>query len=158
MKSLIYIVLFIFLIFYRLQDDLFAQIKSVDCIACLDTTNQLETLIMTNKTQLHTHKGKKLICHFLLCFDSKCSNAVELGEYSNEIIFKLLEDYPKLTLEIMSKNKKQIPWKNICDAIAEPINNVNNINEIIENIDAISGYSNVKMDVLNALNTAKDSL
>ena len=157
MKSLIYIVLFIFLIFYRLQDDLFAQIKSVDCIACLDTTSLLDYFVVC-ETQLYTNKGKNLVYHFLLCFDIKCSNAIELVQYSNAIIYKLLENHPKLALEIMSKNKKQLPWKRICDAIAEPINNVNNINGIIKNIDAISGYNNVKMDVINALNTAKDNL
>ena len=156
MKSSIYCIIF-FLFSFSFHDNLFAQSKNVDCIACLDTTSQLETL-MTNEAQLHTNKGKKLIYHFLLCFDLKCSNTVELLEYSDEIIFKLLGDYPNLALEIMSKNKKQLPWKNICDGLAHPINDVININGIIKNIDAISGYSNVKMDVLNALYSAKDNL
>ena len=58
----------------------------------------------------------------------------------------------------MSKNKKQLPWKNICDEIAHPINDVINIKGINKNIDTISGYNNVKMDVLNAINTAKNNM
>ena len=134
---------------------LFAQDKIYEeSLACLNLTSQVDKLIKASQIQT----DKDLIFRFLLCFDAKYINAAELKQYSNEILFKLLEDYPKLILEIMSLNKDKIPWKNINVEISSPINDIINLDDILKNIEAISGYDDVKRDVINALTIAKDKL
>ena len=153
MKSSKYHILVFVLSFTCGQYKLFAQSASIEeCEACINLTYQVDTLMEVSKIQ--TSKSKEVIFRFLLCFDTKYSNAAELVQYSDEVLFKLLKDYPNLILEIMSKNKTQIPWKNICDQIAHPINDGINLNDILKKIEPISGYDNVKKDVIDALKKA----
>ena len=150
MKTLKLLVFFLLFMQYKS----FAQDRFEEIDACLTLIHQVNVSI--KESQIETDAGKKNVSDFLLCFDNKYSNAAELGEYSNEVLFKLLENYPKLTLEIMSKNKNQISWKLICQEIANPIivSEVNIISGISKKIEAISGYDNVKKDVLDALKQA----
>ena len=152
MKSLKYLV-FILSFVICVQYKTLAQTKMID--ACIYLTFQVDSLIKIS--QIQTDTGKKTISNFLLCFDDdKYLNSAELRQYSNEVLYKLLENHPKLILEIMSKNKNKIYWKIICDEISDPIivSEVVVVKGIISQVKAISGYDNVKKDVLDALKKA----
>ena len=153
MKSLKYYILVFVLSLVCGQYKLFAQDASMkEREACLYLTSQIDKLIKASQIQI----DKNLIFNFLLCFDDKYSNSAELGEYSDEVLFKLLEDYPNLILEVMSLNKDKIPWKDICNKIADPIivSDVNILNGIINKVNVIIEYDNIKKDVIDALKKA----
>jgi len=158
MKSLkYYILVFMLYLIFCGQYKVVAQNKIYD--ACIGLTFQVDSLLKISKIQTDT--GNRIVSNFLSCFDDKkYMNNAELRQYSNEVLYKLLEIYPKLTLEIMSKNKSKIYWKIICNEIANPIiySDMDVIKGIIRKINSISGYDNVKKDVLDALNTAKGKL
>lgn len=80
----------------------FAQ-NSEDTYECLDK-------VLTIKLQIDSVSLEKVNSFFICLADTQNANNVELGQFGNEILFKLLEINPKLffdALECVDKNTKE---------------------------------------------------
>jgi len=64
---------------------------------------------------------KNDITFFLMTFHEKCNNNIEYMEYSNEMLFAVLNKYPKEVIEIMKENK-EIDKAFIFNVLSNPIN------------------------------------
>jgi len=68
--------------------------------------------------------------NFLLTFDNTCQSKVEYLEFSNELLFDILNRYPDKVINILSKNKN-INLNIILDELKTPINDRVDIKEIV---------------------------
>jgi hypothetical protein len=51
--------------------------------------------------------NKDMINDFLCTFDKKCKDDAEFGEYSNELLFRVIEKSPKLFIEVLSSKSRE---------------------------------------------------
>lgn len=72
---------------------------------------------------------KNDIQFFLMTFHKKCNNNVEYLEYSNEVLFAILNNYPKEVIEIMKENKK-LDKETIFNTLSSPVNDKIDILEL----------------------------
>lgn len=93
------------------------------------------------------------IYSFLCTIDSSCFKNVEFSEYSNELLFKLVEHYPGDFVEILS-SYPELQKKYLFHELSAPLmnNDIAGIQKAISNTD---GDEKVKGKILNALKQAK---
>jgi len=60
--------------------------------------------------------------YFLMTFSKDCKNNAEYLEYSNEILFKLLDKYPDVLVQVMNDNKKELDIDCILYSVSHPVN------------------------------------
>jgi len=98
---------------------------------------------------------KKQVLTFLKTFGTECKNNVEFQEYSNEILFKILELKTDLFCQVVNEEMNKIEINQIIQEIGKPINDLHN-NEIIKNkISKSKLEENIKVKIINALNLTK---
>lgn len=91
----------------------------------------------------------KMIHEFLQTFDASCKQKVEFLEFSNEMLFKVLEYAPGLFLQNVEKENIDIAI--ILEAIQNPISDSINLQQIYEKIKATNDNNTIKIECLNAL-------
>lgn len=96
------------------------------------------------------------LSRFLFTFSKDCSNNVEYSEYSNEVLFKVLEKYPSKFMDCMSK-EKELDTKYIYSELSMPLLDING-KVIYKNVQSISGDKYTKEKILEALQKAIDYL
>ncbi len=89
---------------------------------------------------------------FLYTFSKDCSKNIEYAEYSNEILFKVLEKYPEQLIRCMSK-EKGLNLDYILSELSTPILDLNG-NVIYERVQSALGDKLIKEKVLDALKKA----
>jgi hypothetical protein len=113
-------------------------------------------------TVLHFTSGKigklnqKEIMDFLLTFGKECGNNVEYSEWSNELLFDVLEKQTELTLATFQKEKNNIELEEILDVISSPLLD-ENIDKLIEKVKGAKVDAKLKQTILDKLTIAKDS-
>jgi len=96
-----------------------------------DTTNMhCNMLYITKLYNNIENPSNDDIENFLLTFDNTCQSKVEYLEFSNELLFDMLNRYPDKVINILSKNKK-INLNIILDELKTPINDRVDIKQII---------------------------
>ncbi|TKG91608.1 hypothetical protein EYV94_21525 [Puteibacter caeruleilacunae] len=95
----------------------------------------------------------ELIYLFLYTFDENCKNNIEFGEYSNEVLFKLLEQHPKRVVENITK--EGINLDVILNELANPISDVVNVDDVLKSINTISTEEGIKNKLVDALRRNK---
>jgi len=91
---------------------------------------------------------------FLYTFSKNCSMNVEYSEYSNEMLFKVLENYPEQVISCMSK-EKNLDLDYILSELSTPIHDIDR-KVIYEKVKNASGDHEIKENILKALEKAKD--
>lgn len=107
--------------------------------------------------RVESHLGKLEyidMLQFLYTFSKDCSKNVEYSEYSNEVLFKVLERYPKELIFCMSK-EEGIDLDYIYSELATPIHDING-DSIYEKVQNVSGDNFIKLKILEALKKTKD--
>jgi hypothetical protein len=89
---------------------------------------------------------------FLYTFSKDCSKNVEYSEYSNEMLFKVLEKYPEQLISCMSK-EKSLNLDYILSELSTPILDING-KVIYERVQNALGDKLIKEKVLEALKKA----
>ena len=89
---------------------------------------------------------------FLYTFSEVCSRNVEYSEYSNEMLFKVLEKYPEQLISCMSK-EKSLDLDYILSELSTPILDING-KVIYERVQNALGDKLIKEKVLEALKKA----
>lgn len=88
---------------------------------------------------------------FLMGFDDTCSNNVEYSEFSNEVLFKVVAKYPKVFLDVFSRDL--INQEYILDELGAPLLDFNLV-EITEGVKSVKEESEIKGRVLASLQKA----
>ncbi len=91
----------------------------------------------------------KQIYLFLYSFDESCANNTEFGEYSNEVLFKVLNKYPGLLA--LNLIKEGINKDVILYALSSPVSELSNIEVTYNNVLKSNINKKIKQDLLEAL-------
>jgi hypothetical protein len=114
--------------------------KRCDIEAVKETVSNLEKLEYSD------------IFQFLYTFSKDCSKNVEYSEYSNEVLFKVLEKYPEQLMSCMSK-EKNLDLDYILSELSTPILDING-KVIYERVQNALGDKLIKKKVLEAIKKA----
>jgi hypothetical protein len=91
---------------------------------------------------------------FLLTIDPVCENNVEFGEFSNEALFKILENSPLVLIKTIELNKSSIHLEIIYDMIQNPLHDRIDLNCIRIKILELNYTSSVISDIIKNLDIA----
>jgi hypothetical protein len=126
---------------------LFGQvIEKCDRATLLSTSNKIGQLT------------QKQIEDFLLTFGKECRNNVEYSEWSNELLFSLLDKQTELTLKTIEKEENKIEKDEILIDLSEPIHDTVVLKNLISKIDKVKINGRLKKEILERLKTADDKL
>ena len=94
-----------------------------------------------------------LASEFFKTFDDSCKNKVEYSEWSNELLFQLLEKYPEKFLEVLSF-KERYDLNNIFQNLESPIHDGINLERIYSRVKNTNIESTIKKEVLDRIQIA----
>jgi len=93
---------------------------------------------------------------FLKTFSKDCLNSIEYSEYSNDILYKVLEKYPENFIRCMTI-EKTIDSNYILSELSTPLLDIN-CAVIFKKVQNASGSVLIKDKILKALNKAEEYL
>jgi hypothetical protein len=95
---------------------------------------------------------------FLLTFGPECKNNVEYSEWSNELLFSLLDRQTELTLKTMEKEERKIEMNEVLNDLNSPINNLIDIKEILVKVDNVKMNKRFKNRITEQLKSAESKM
>lgn len=98
--------------------------------------------------------NQKEITDFLLTFGQECRNNVEYSEWSNDLLFSLIDKQTDLTVRTIEKEEKRIEMAEILDDLSSPIHDLTNIKDIISKIEKAKINKEIKDKIIERLKTA----
>jgi hypothetical protein len=101
---------------------------------------------------------EKEIKDFLLTFDTSCNNNVEYSEFSNELLFKILDKHTLTILTVLESKEKNLKTDKILYELSSPINDSFNIDELISKVEKVKINEELKGQVIAKLKEAKGKL
>ena len=96
----------------------------------------------------------EIISNFLCTLDNSCKTSAEFSEWSNETIFKVLDNAPKVFLQVAAKNGNNISI--LLTEIQNPIHDTIDFQSIYSKLKQVQGRENLKRKFLDALIIAAD--
>lgn len=93
------------------------------------------------------------LSNFLCTIRYSCSDNVEFGEFSNEVLFKVLEKYPDLVIDVLSSDQP-INLELILNEIANPVHDGINVSDIKKSVSESPENGSVKQKILASLQVA----
>jgi hypothetical protein len=121
------------------------EIKKCDGSVILSTKNKMGQL---------TTKGVR---DFLLTFGKECQNNAEFSEFSNEVLFLVLDKQTELTLETIEKEERQIELGVILDDLSSPISDLIVVRNLIPRVEKANINNRLKKLIVERLRTAESS-
>lgn len=129
-----------------LTSSLYGQgIKKCDGTVVLSTQNKVGRLT------------EKDLRDFLLTFGKECQNNVEFSEFSNEVLFLVLDKHTELTLKTIEKEEKKIELDEILNDLSSPISDMIVVKNLISKVEKVRIDSRLKKLILDRLRTAEKS-
>ncbi|MBX2964615.1 MAG: hypothetical protein KF845_00615 [Cyclobacteriaceae bacterium] len=98
------------------------------------------------------------ISNFLLTFGQECRNNVEYSEWSNELLFSLLDKQTELTVRTIEKEEKNIELEEIFFVLKNPIHDGIDIKNLIGKVNKVKFNTRVKKEIIDRLKTAESLL
>lgn len=95
----------------------------------------------------------KIVHEFLCTFDKSCSNNIEYSEWSNELLFNVLERFPTLLFEVIAT--EQVNNDIILNEIKNPMLDIN-LQNIYDKVKVAGGVTTIRTEFLNAIITAAE--
>lgn len=95
----------------------------------------------------------KIVSDFVCTFDTSCKNNVEFSEWSNELLFKVLDKSPTLLFEVVSSG--QVNTDLILDEIKSPLLDIN-LQNLYDKVKVAAGVVAIRTEFLNAIITAAE--
>lgn len=99
--------------------------------------------------------NEQMVTRLLLTFHQSCSNNVEFGEFSNEMLFKVLEKRPDLFLTVYKNNIAVIDTAILNSQLASPIHDLIPLKQIIDTIDSLDFDPETKAIISRQLDKGK---
>ncbi len=91
--------------------------------------------------------------YFICTFDSDCKENVEFQEFSNEVLFEVIQIEPQNLISILERNKfdnKEI----VLEEFQMPISDKYDIERIIEKVKKVKADPVIKEEIISSLTTA----
>lgn len=128
---------------------IYAQQVSPD--VCIQTMGLLQNKIA------HSHIEKGDIVGFWSCFENCYDNSIEILEFRNEILYALLQLYPKLTLSTLQEQSTSILDRVVHD-LANPLHEGINLLKVYYKVATAEQVDNhLKECLLSGLQIAIDN-
>ncbi len=86
---------------------------------------------------------------FLCTIDEKCKSHAEFSQFSNAVLFLLLEKEPELTIELLSKYKFQLDY--ILEMISQPVNDGIDLNKVANELMKVNKNIELRDSIINAI-------
>lgn len=96
----------------------------------------------------------KIVSDFVCTFDTSCRNNVEFFEWSNELLFKVLDKSPTLLFEVIAAG--QMNKDLIVNEIKSPLLDIN-LQNLYDKVKVAAGVTAIKTEFLNAIITAAEN-
>jgi hypothetical protein len=119
----------------------------IDCDSCL--IGKFRMLFTDNQA-----RSEKRISDFLLCCNSNCFNNVEFSEFSNALLFVLLQNNASIIVSILEQNDS-INIQFILSELQSPVNEGIDIEKTIGSVESVKMKSTLKDKILEALKNAQ---
>jgi hypothetical protein len=94
------------------------------------------------------------IVDFLLTFGEECKNNVEYSEWSNELLFELLEKQTELTVKTIAHQTQRIELAAILENLEGPIHDRFDLKTIIAKVEKVKFNPEMKNEIINRLKIA----
>lgn len=91
---------------------------------------------------------------FFLTFGYECRSNPEYSEWSNELLFKMLQSQTELTIRVLEKHKEQFALHEILYALSYPVGEGLDINSIIVRVEKLKVEKQLKVELVDKLNLA----
>lgn len=101
------------------------------------TTKKCDSDILVRTSEKMGFLNKEEVKSFLMTFGAECKNNVEFSQWSNELLFLLIDAQTEMTLKILEKENKKIEMNVIFEDISSPIHDIRNIPKIIEKAERV---------------------
>lgn len=95
----------------------------------------------------------KIVSDFVCTFDTTCKNNVEYSEWSNELLFKVLDKSPTLLFEVIAAG--QVNKDIILNEIKSPLLDIQ-LQNLYDKVKDASGVVAIRTEFLNAIITAAE--
>jgi hypothetical protein len=95
----------------------------------------------------------KIVSDFLCTFDTSCSSNIEYSEWSNELLFKVLDKSPTLLFEVFATG--QVNKDVIVNEIKSPLLDIN-LQNLYDKVKVAAGVTAIRTEFLNAIITAAE--
>jgi hypothetical protein len=95
---------------------------------------------------------------FLRTFSTLCSRDAEYSEYSNELLFDMLNLQPERVIINMEREKRNIDIDYIIHELETPVNDGIDVKTIYVMVKNVKNNSKLKKDILKSLDIAKANL
>jgi hypothetical protein len=95
---------------------------------------------------------------FLLTFGKECRSNVEYSEWSNELLFSLLDKQTELTLRTIEKERNRIEIEEILGELSSPVHDGIEIKELITRVEKLKIDEMLKKKVMERLKAAHESM
>lgn len=100
---------------------------------------------------------EKDVRDFLLTFGKECQNNVEFSEFSNEVLFLVLDKQAELTLKTIEKEEKKIELDEILHDLSSPISDKVVVKNLILKVEKAKVNDRLKKLIVDRLRTAESS-
>ena len=117
------------------------------------TVQKCDGTILRSTSEKVGRLTQKEITDFLLTFGEECRNNAEYSEWSNELLFSILDKQTELIIKTIEKEEKRIAIKEIFDDLSSPILDPS-IKDIISKIEKIKIEKELKHKIIERLKTA----
>ena len=97
---------------------------------------------------------KKDIKDFLLTFGKECRNNVEFSEFSNEVLFLILDKQTKLTMKTIENQEGQIELDEILEDLGSPISDAIGLKSLIAKVENVKANNRLKNLIVSRLKAA----
>ncbi len=93
----------------------------------------------------------QMVLNFLDAFSVICDTNIEFSQWSNELLFKVLEENPKQLLQVLSDNLADLDTAAIYDELESPLHDLIPIDSITSEIKLLNIDDQLKTSVLERL-------
>jgi hypothetical protein len=111
------------------------------------------TILVRTSERIEKLKQEE-IRDFLLTFGQECRNNVEYSQWSNELLFSMLDKHTDLVLKTIEKEEKKIEMNEILDDLSSPINDMVNVKDLIPKIEQVKINERLKKEIIKRIKTA----
>jgi hypothetical protein len=96
----------------------------------------------------------KMVEDFLCTFDHSCETNIEFSQWSNEMLYKVLDKEPELTIKVLDQSQLY-NFEILLDEIENPIHDFDYQN-IYEKVSEVKTENDFKQKVLKSIELAAD--
>ena len=93
-----------------------------------------------------------------MTFGKECRNNVEYSEWSNELLFSVLDNQPELMLKTIEKGEKRFDMNEILEDLSTPSGDLTNIKDLIQKVNQIGINARLKNQIVENLRIADSKI